>query len=57
MWLAGTMGLAVGLGFWQIAVVLTLAALIVLSLLHILHQRILPPEPEDKAEVGSRDLD
>lgn len=33
MWLAGAIGLAVGLGFWQIASFATLLALVVLSLL------------------------
>lgn len=35
MWLAGAIGLAVGLGFWQIAVLATVLALIVLGLLQI----------------------
>jgi putative Mg2+ transporter-C (MgtC) family protein len=34
MWLAGAIGLAAGLGFWQIAAFVTLLALIVLGLLH-----------------------
>jgi putative Mg2+ transporter-C (MgtC) family protein len=33
MWLAGSIGLAVGLGFWQIAVLATVLALVVLGLL------------------------
>jgi putative Mg2+ transporter-C (MgtC) family protein len=33
MWLAGAIGLAVGLGFWQIASFATLLALVVLGLL------------------------
>jgi len=51
MWLAGTMGLAVGLGFWQIAVVLTLAAIVVLGALQMVQHKIRPPLPvtEDKA--------
>lgn len=36
MWLAGAMGLAVGLGFWQIAVLVTVIALLVLGALHML---------------------
>jgi putative Mg2+ transporter-C (MgtC) family protein len=35
MWLAGAIGLAVGLGFWQIALLATVLALIVLSLLQM----------------------
>ena len=35
MWMAGTIGLAVGLGFWQIALLATVLALIVLGLLQI----------------------
>lgn len=40
MWLAGAIGLACGLGFWQIAVLTTVAALIVLSLLRRLEARL-----------------
>lgn len=35
MWLAGAIGLAVGLGFWQIALLATALALIVLGLLQM----------------------
>lgn len=35
MWLAGAIGLAVGLGFWQIALLATVLAVIVLSLLQL----------------------
>jgi putative Mg2+ transporter-C (MgtC) family protein len=35
MWLAGAIGLAVGLGFWQIALLATVLALIVLGLLQL----------------------
>lgn len=35
MWLAGAIGLAVGLGFWQIALLATLLAVIVLGLLQL----------------------
>lgn len=35
MWLAGAIGLAVGLGFWQIAILGTVLALIVLGLLQL----------------------
>lgn len=40
MWLAGAIGIACGLGFWQIALVGTLLALIVLSLLQMLENRL-----------------
>jgi putative Mg2+ transporter-C (MgtC) family protein len=36
MWLAGSIGLAVGLGFWQIALLATVLALVVLGLLQML---------------------
>jgi len=39
MWLAGATGLAVGLGFWQIAVLMTLLALIVLGALQALQSK------------------
>jgi putative Mg2+ transporter-C (MgtC) family protein len=35
MWLAGAIGLAVGLGFWQIALLATVLALIVLGVLQM----------------------
>lgn len=38
MWLAGAIGLAVGLGFWQIAVLATILALFVLGALHMLQR-------------------
>jgi len=44
MWLAGAIGLAVGLGFWQIAVLATVLALIVLGLLQLV-------------QVGNKDHD
>ena len=40
MWLASAIGLACGLGFWQIALFATLLALIVLSLLQKLQERL-----------------
>lgn len=39
MWLAGAIGLAVGLGYWQIALVATLLAVVVLGLLHAVSGR------------------
>ena len=40
MWLAGATGLGVGLGFWQIAVLVTIIALIVLGALHLLETKV-----------------
>lgn len=34
MWLAGVIGLAIGLGFWQVAAIMTLLAIVVLGLLY-----------------------
>ena len=42
MWLAGAIGLAVGLGFWQIAAVATLLAVIVLGMLQAIAGRHRP---------------
>ena len=39
MWLAGAVGLACGLGFWQIAFVATLLAVIVLAALQLVERR------------------
>lgn len=39
MWLAGAIGLAVGLGFWQIAVLATILAIVVLGLLQIVQPK------------------
>lgn len=40
LWLAGAIGLAAGLGFWQIAGLATALALIVLGLLHTVEQKL-----------------
>lgn len=40
MWLAGAIGVAGGLGFWQIALLATIIALVVLGLLHALAARL-----------------
>lgn len=40
LWLAGAIGVAVGLGLWQIALFATLLALLVLGLLHALTRRL-----------------
>ncbi len=49
MWLAGAIGLACGLGFWQIAGFGTLLVLIVLGLLQTVHDRMnLKMDNQDK---------
>lgn len=40
MWLAGAIGVASGLGFWQIALLATIIALVVLGLLNVFEGRI-----------------
>ena len=40
MWLAGAIGVACGLGFWQIALLATIIALVVLGLLQALEARL-----------------
>lgn len=47
MWLAGATGLGVGLGFWQIAVLATLIALVVLGVLQMFESK---PEKRDAAD-------
>ncbi|THF57165.1 MgtC/SapB family protein [Ollibium composti] len=47
MWLAGAIGVASGLGLWQIALLATLIALVVLSLLHVLESRLDLNERQD----------
>jgi putative Mg2+ transporter-C (MgtC) family protein len=42
LWLAGAIGLAAGLGFWQVAGLATLLAVIVLWLMHSIENAILP---------------
>lgn len=53
MWLAGAIGVASGLGLWQIALFVTILALFVLGLLHSFSIG-LDPEPmvEDHPEAG-----
>ena len=53
MWLAGATGLAVGLGFWQIAVLITIIALIVLGALQMMQagHRQKPAGSPDSAET------
>lgn len=40
MWLAGAIGVAAGLGLWQVALFATALALVVLGLLHALERRL-----------------
>ena len=60
MWLAGAIGLAAGLGLWQIAAVVTLLSLVVLGLLQALESKLIsrPGKPDaaaKKAEESPRD--
>ncbi|MGD9914079.1 MAG: MgtC/SapB family protein [Rhizobiaceae bacterium] len=65
MWLAGAIGVACGLGLWQVALFATVLALVVLSLLHVFERRAglisnhrlhdgAPDEAADK-ETAARD--
>lgn len=47
MWLAGAIGVACGLGLWQIALLATVLALVVLGLLHALEDRFEPDGGKD----------
>lgn len=40
MWLAGAIGVACGLGLWQVALLATLLALVVLGLLHVFETKL-----------------
>jgi len=55
MWLAGAMGLAVGLGFWQIAVVMTVLALVVLGALQAVQRQMKPQILEKESGDESSD--
>lgn len=50
MWLAGAIGLAVGLGFWQIAALATVLALVVLGLLQAVLKTKKRPNSTDHEE-------
>jgi putative Mg2+ transporter-C (MgtC) family protein len=51
LWLAGAIGLAAGLGFWQIAGFATLLAIVILGLMHPLEKAVLPADRQkDRAE-------
>lgn len=51
MWLAGAIGLAIGLGFWQIAALVTLLAIVVLGLLYTFAQKANLPVDGDKGKA------
>jgi putative Mg2+ transporter-C (MgtC) family protein len=40
LWLAGAIGLAAGLGFWQVGVFATMLAILILGVMHILEKRL-----------------
>lgn len=50
MWLAGAIGVACGLGFWQIALLATIIALVVLGLLQALEMKLDLDGGSDPAE-------
>lgn len=54
MWLAGAIGVAAGLGLWQIAVLATAITLVVLSLLHVVQSKI-ASRHDDPARPGASD--
>ena len=58
LWLAGSAGLAAGLGFWQIAVTATVLAIIILGLMYPLERVFLPTREDSAAEKsGERQSD
>jgi putative Mg2+ transporter-C (MgtC) family protein len=48
MWLAAAIGLAVGFGYWQIASMATLLALIVLGVLRAIEKKLGKNEPDER---------
>jgi putative Mg2+ transporter-C (MgtC) family protein len=64
MWLAGAIGVCSGLGFWQIALLATIMALIVLGVLHMFEDKLDlndgasfakdKPAPEDKPKSAAK---
>ena len=54
MWLAGAVGLACGLGFWQVGLIAALFGVVVLWLLKLIEGRLKPPvvNSVDTAEEG-----
>lgn len=53
LWLAGAIGLAAGLGFWQIAGLATLLAVLILGLLHPLERTVMSDQPGKPEDEGS----
>jgi putative Mg2+ transporter-C (MgtC) family protein len=52
MWLAAAIGLAVGFGYWQIATMATLLALIVLGLLRAIEKKLGKNERDERSLSG-----
>ncbi|MEO3997046.1 MgtC/SapB family protein [Mesorhizobium sp. CAU 1732] len=50
LWLAGAIGLAAGLGFWQIAGYATLLAIVILGLMHPLEKAVTAHKARDEAQ-------
>jgi putative Mg2+ transporter-C (MgtC) family protein len=48
IWLAGAIGLASGLGLWQIALLATVVALVILSLVRLLQDRFAGDDDDDR---------
>jgi len=55
LWLAGSVGLAAGLGFWQVASFVTVLAVIVLGLLHPFEKVISPERPSSSHQSDRAD--
>lgn len=55
LWLAGSVGLAAGLGFWQVAAFVTVLAVIVLGLLHPFEKAIAPIRPSSSHRSDQAD--
>ncbi|HTN62283.1 MAG TPA: MgtC/SapB family protein [Devosia sp.] len=55
MWLAGVIGLAIGLGFWQIAMVTTVLAVVVLGLLYQFEPKAKSGDKPDHTAPPRRD--
>lgn len=53
LWLAGSVGLAAGIGFWQIAALATLLAVIVLGLLQPFEKTVMPQNRSSSEESGA----
>lgn len=57
LWLAGAIGLAAGLGFWQIAAFATLLALVVLGLLHPVEKAVISVSGQAKKDPDAAPAD